>query len=157
MTQSVHKFFKNPIVTGEIEGQVYFIVNSPSSFGGYNGYALFDKCPTIETGYNGILTYVPVHGGITFVEYFKEGVVYGFDTAHYNSEQFPRHDLEWIKGQIAVMIRGIRQAAKVEKKYLVAKKNETRAKYAQSVQDVDTSGGDTWNMGVALNLLSGQI
>lgn len=147
------------IEQGELdEGYRYFIVKNPcadSGLAGYNGYILFPKRLTVESGYNGILSYVPVHGGITFTEDFDEGVVYGFDTAHYNSAQFPRTDINWIKEQIAIMLRGIQKAAAVEKRYLVAKNQKTRAKYAQMVADVapETEMG----FGALINCISGQL
>lgn len=160
--QTAKGFFtsKNGLVdSGEIDGHKYWILKGPAmsyGMGGYNGYVLFPKRLTVEQGYDGILTYVPVHGGITYAEDFAEGMVYGFDTAHSGSEKLPRTSIEWIKGQIAILINGINQAAKIEAKYLTAKKDTTRAKYAQTVQDVDTTGNER-SFSVNINLLSGQI
>jgi len=40
-----------------------------------------------ESGYDGLLRYVPVHGGITYAEQSKTGqMVYGFDCAHVGDE-----------------------------------------------------------------------
>jgi len=64
--RSYKDFSKMAVESGDnIEGQPWFIVPGPVD--GLNGYAVFDKRPTIETGYNGLVGYVPVHGGITFM------------------------------------------------------------------------------------------
>jgi len=56
-------------------------------------------------------------------------MIYGFDTAHSDSENYPHTDKEWIKKQCEKMIKGIKMAAKVEKKYLLAKTNEEKSVY----------------------------
>ena len=101
------------IETGEIDGHEYWIIPAPSE-GSLNGYVVFKKRPTIETGYDGILTYVPVHGGITFACEQKDGtMVYGFDTLHFDSHEKPRTDKNWVKGQIKVMLAGIKKPPKL--------------------------------------------
>lgn len=146
------------IEEGEIDGYRYWIVdNSKRGMCGYNGYVAFPKRPTIEEGYGGILTYVPVHGGITYASEGKFGMVYGFDTAHSDSEEKPRMDKKWIKMQCEKMIKGILKAAEVEKKYLTAKKQETKAKYAQVVLDTDETKEDHYNFGIGIAALSGRL
>lgn len=143
------------VETGVIDGCEYFIVPAPME-NALNGYAVFKNKPVRENDYNGILAYVPVHGGITLCHHEKDGkVVYGFDTLHYNSQEYPRTDKEWVKGQISIMIAGIKQAAKVELKYLKAVTNKGKGKWAQTVQDIQPEQGQ--NFGVMLNLLSGQL
>jgi hypothetical protein len=93
--------------------------------GGYGphhcGYASFPKRPTKEEGYRGILTYVPVHGGITFAEEQDGRMVYGFDCDHYGDEDRPElKDLDWLRRECARMALGIQVAAKYEDAYLVA-------------------------------------
>ena len=126
---------------------------------GMNGYCQFPERPTIETGYDGILTYVPVHGGITYAEEKDGAMVYGFDTAHFNSEEFPCMDLDWIKGQVAVMVAGIRKAAEVEEAYLLARTNEAKAEHAQQVLDIAGADGPEGGMpfGATINLLGGEL
>lgn len=133
----------------------YWIVPAPF-YGALNGYAIFDKCPTIERGYGGVLTYVPVHGGITFCDQCVDGTIYGFDTSHCDSEEYPRSDVSWIKEQIVVMINGILVAKKVERKYLSAKTNNQKAKLLQKIQEVGAVEQRT-NFGVNINLLMGQL
>lgn len=55
--------------------------------GHYNGYVRLVR-PLFRTkGYNDLLTYVPVHGGITFSAVDSEGCkTYGFDCAHAGDE-----------------------------------------------------------------------
>ena len=60
-----------------------FSIVQHSTLNHYCGYVRFPKKPVREMGYNGILTYVPVHGGITFADSGKDGsMVYGFDCGH---------------------------------------------------------------------------
>ncbi|MBA7690247.1 hypothetical protein ES703_98771 [subsurface metagenome] len=128
---------KNNIETGEILGHKYWITESPmmkGGYGGYNGYIHFKKRPATERGYQGILTYVPVHGGITlarpdgkitfsilplFMAKPYLGIIYGFDTGHCDSEKYPRADKAWVKKQIGLMQGGILRARTVEVPYLL--------------------------------------
>jgi len=146
------------VASGKIGTHRYWICNPPTGgIGGCCGYISFAKRPVIEKEYHGIMTYVPVHGGITYAEEGKFGMVYGFDTAHCDSEKFPRNDHEWIKKQIRKMLEGILVAQKVEKKYLFAKTEEEKAKYAQMVLDTDTEKENGKSFGVMMNILSGNL
>lgn len=142
------------IEQGEIDGYKYYIVPAPME-DALNGYLVFQKCPVRETGYDGILTYVPVHGGITFCEQDGKKVMYGFDTLHYDSKEYPRTNPEWIKEQIEIMLKGILVAAKVESRYMKAVTNKGKAKWAQMVQDIQPEQSN--NFGTMLNLLSGKL
>lgn len=133
----------------------YAIVPTPIG-GGFNGYCFFDIKPLREDSYRGIACYVPVHGGITFAVASGKGMVYGFDTAHCDSEEYPRDDRTWIKEQIKVMIRGLLMASEVEAKYLRCVSNKGKAKYAQMVSDIGALE-HRMNFGVNLNLLAGQL
>lgn len=122
--------------------------------GGFNGYIAFPKRPVRELGYEGILAYVPVHGGITYAEQKEDGSMeYGFDTAHSHSDQFPRTDVSWIKEQLRELAEGIMRAAEVEDKYLSCKTNKGRAKHCDYVQGDGTELG----FGAMINLLSGKL
>jgi len=140
-----------------IDGIECWALNGTSYLGGLNGYCRFPTRPLIEDGYHGIANYVPVHGGITYAEQEDDGFVYGFDTAHYNSESVPRHDPEWIKGQCAIMVAGLRKAADVERKYLRCVTNQGKAKHAQEVLDVAPNADGMSNFGVMINLITGHI
>ena len=141
------------IEAGEIGGHEYWIVRGP--FEGLNGYVVFPKRPVREPGYDGILAYVPVHGGITYAEADDLGMVYGFDTAHYDSDEFPRYDHDWVKGQIKVMLDGIKKAAEIEDKYLACKTNKGKAKHCDAVRAVapETKLG----FGAMINFMSGKL
>jgi hypothetical protein len=133
----------------------YWIINSP--FGALNGYAVFNRRPTKETGYHGILTYVPVHGGITFAEKWNDKMIYGFDTGHCDSNEFPINDKKWIKEQIEIMVKGILKAAELEEEYLSAATNEIKADICQKVLEINPIVEERYNFGVNINLLAGTL
>ncbi len=140
---------------GEIKGLEYFIVPHPHEPKTLNGYVNFPKRPVREEGYDGIITYIPVHGGITYAEEDKKGILYGFDTVHCDSDKKPRNDPKWIKKQIQVMIKAILLAKEVELKYLRCVTSKGKAKYADMLLDIQR---DEWqNMGVMLNVLGGKL
>ena len=129
---------------------------------GLNGYAIFPKRLTVESGYSGVLTYVPVHGGITLAEELKDGrMIYGFDTGHCDSDEFPRRDPDWILGQCRAMVDGVKAAAKIEARYLKAeklpcdKRNEIRAKLIESGMKLTPESRT--NFGIAIRILSGEL
>lgn len=166
---------KLAIEKGMIAGHEYWIVESPlkrerekalkekpdlkNLFDlmpvGYNGYVLFKEKPISDPEYGGILTYVPVHGGITYAHTDELGTVYGFDTAHGSSGDRPIEDLRWIRKQCRVMIKAIKVAEKLEIKYLGERDKRKRAEIAQQVRDV--AAGEELSFGVMINLLTGEI
>ena len=154
----MEKSLRNIIETGTIDGFEYWIAKFPSDYKGelLNGYVVFPKRPVRELSYDGILTYVPVHGGITYAREYDGGMVYGFDTGHCDSHEFPINDKEWIKGQIKTMSLGILKASEVERNYLRCTTNQGKAKQAQAVQDVGAPE-HRQNFGVNINLLSGKL
>jgi len=139
---------------GKTSGHEYWIVPSPS--GGLNGYVVFSKKPVLEEDSGGILAYVPVHWGITYAEHDKKiGSVYGFDTSHCDSEQFPIRHIDWIESQIKIMLKGILKAKQVERKYLRCLTNKGKGKYVNQVSNVCPK---QWqNMGTMLHMLSGKL
>ena len=150
-----NKFIKDKALhKGKILGYEYWIVKAPIE-DGLNGYVVFPKIPTIEKGYCGILSYVPVHGGITYATEDDMGMVYGFDTLHCDSNEYPRTDKKWIKKQIKIMIRGILKAREVERNYLRCTTNRGKGKWAQRVCDINPN--NSFNFGQAINLLSGKL
>lgn len=155
-----NQFVKDKAIeVGLYDGYEYWIVPSPLSpinSNGLNGYIVFPKRPVREKGYNGILTYVPVHGGITYAHEDELGMVYGFDTLHHNSENYPITDKAWIKKQIGVMLVGITKATSVENPYLRCKNNEGKAKHAQTVFDTAPDENEL-NLGTMINLLFGRM
>lgn len=148
---------KNAAFKGRLLGCQYLIVPFR---GRYNGYAVFPERPLVNPGYDGILVYVPVHGGITFYEEAggnDKRVCYGFDTHHYDSEKYPVTEPWWIRNEIRWMIRGIRRAAQAEKAYNMLPEDavEDRTKLAQKVWGTRTAGKDL-NFGMMLRMLSGR-
>lgn len=93
-------------------------------FSGYNGYIVFPKRPVQEKDRDGIIQYVPVHGGITYAHESIDCMVYGFDTAHFNSHPDTKKSLAWIKAWIMIMLDGIKIAADLEDVFLAADGDE---------------------------------
>ena len=129
----------------------------------YNGYCRFKSKPVIEKGYNGLLTYVPVHGGITFAQH-KFGVsTYGFDTAHADDENNPLvKNIEWVGHQAAIMAMSIRVAAQFEPDYLRFKEMGTKAlvidRYLSKLKRLMGAQLNIQNnFGAMINLLSGKL
>lgn len=147
---------KDAVQVGEYEGIATCVLKAP--YEGLNGYAYFPSRPVREEGYDGIVAYVPVHGGITFARPTKDGgIIYGFDTGHCDSDKFPRYEPEWIMGQIAAMISGLKRAAEVEQKYLKAMTNKGKAKHISYVYDTEPDKAGGYSFGIMLNLLGGKL
>ena len=129
--------------------------------GGLNGYAIFPKRLTVESGYDGILAYVPVHGGITLADELEDGrMVYGFDTAHFDSAKYPREDQEWVLGQCRRMVDAIKAAAVIEADYIAAERlpREERNKVrADLIDNSALAGPGERSMGVCLKILCGEL
>lgn len=119
--------------TWKVDGATFSIIERSTyglSIGApYNGYVRFPSRPVKEEGYRGILTYVPVHGGITYAEQSEDGsMVYGFDCAHAGDELNQQlFDLEWVKAECQRLAQAISIAAAYEDEYLEANTNEARA------------------------------
>lgn len=83
----------------------------------YNGYIVFPKRPVKEAGMMGIISYVQVHGGISYAEAEPDGsMVYGFDTRHAYSPLIK--SVDFIVDEIRHMLAGILKAAELEPIYL---------------------------------------
>lgn len=140
-------------------GREYLIVPmKPVAYLGprFNGYVVWPKRPVRERDYDGIISYVPVHGGVTYAHEDETGeMVYGFDTAHGHSNRFPINDPEWIKEQCEVLDRAIAVASEVELKYLRCITNEGKAKWAQKVRNV--APDEELGMSARLNVLRGEL
>jgi len=149
---------QHAIESGEIDGVEYLVLPHPCAdrgIGGLNGYVCFKEKPVKEQGDGGILAYVPVHGGITYSSHEDGMSVYGFDTGHCDSDEYPIRSHEWIKEQCAIMARAIRLAASLEDEYLLAEgDNEKRADICQRVLDVQPQ---SLAFGVMINLLRGRL
>lgn len=129
--------------------------------GHYCGYARFKTRPLIEPGYNGIATYVPVHGGITYAVQQDEGFVYGFDCAHFDSPSNPTMD--WLRQQTELMAQAICLAAEsYEHQYLACNDNECKSAVLEAFHQRMIADGligtdEVLNFGTMLNILSGRL
>ena len=141
---------------------LYKRIYSLIGFGRFNGYVRYPTLPMVAPGIRrgGILTYVPVHGGITyFQEWWDGSVTYGFDTAHAVSDEMPEiiSDVDWMMAETESMARGIQIAARFEPYYLKA--GDSNAKKARVIDrmgqfiPIDPFG----NFGVMINLLTGEL
>lgn len=109
-----------------IEDMTFSIVKQP--FGHYCGYVRFPERFVEENDYHGILTYVPVHGGITFARMFGNDMVYGFDCAHADDENDPDlRNIDWLTDECERMAWAIIVAYYYEGVYLEAQSGEERA------------------------------
>lgn len=125
------------------------------------GYARLNRTLFRELGYNGLLTYVPVHGGITFKGVDSEGcIIYGFDCAHAGDteEKWP---LEEVINETVKLAKALIIAAKYEEDYLAAQGNEIRAAIVQRFHEELEEDGIHFelsdNFGAMLKLLGGEV
>ena len=129
----------------------------------FNGYCRFPSKPVVEAGYKGMLTYVPVHGGITFAMHLAGVSTYGFDTNHYGDEDNPLvSNIEWVEHQAWIMATGIRVAARYEPAYLRTDAPEARAQlldryHRDMMKRVGAQFSLHNNFGAMLKLLSGTL
>jgi len=133
-----------------------------SRFGRFNGYVLFPKLPMIAPGYTrpSILTYVPVHGGITFFQEWWDGsVTYGFDTGHYTSTEMPEivNSVDWMMAETESLGRGIQIAARFERFYLNAGDDNHRKARVLDRMGKFLPLEEFGNLGVMLSLLTGEL
>jgi len=146
------------------KGNLTFSIVKHSSMGHYCGYVRFPKHPVKEKEYGGILTYVPVHGGITYAKESEDGsMVYGFDCAHAGdfSETFPygkKWTIEEVEKETEKMAIGIEIAKKYEKRYLQSYTQKGKAKVIDEFhKELAEKHGITFklqdNFGAMLNLL----
>lgn len=138
------------------------------------GYARFPKRPVREQGYDGILRYVPVHGGLTYASESDDGsMVYGFDCAHAGDSpplefdkypQYREHNGHvWTEREVEIeterMVLGIFAAVAVEEAFLLAADGEARAEVLDTWHDelrkvgIDFELGD--NFGAMIGALGG--
>lgn len=128
---------------------------------GLNGYIAFLKqrpplkLNRFDVG-DGIATYIPVHGGITYTEADRLGCVYGFDTMHFDSEAVPRTDHKWIRWQCRVLYEGLLKASALEEAYnLAAGDNSARAEICQQLIGMIPEQG--FNFGTIIKMLGGEL
>lgn len=148
---------KDAVYTWEKDAITFSITRHPR-LGHYCGYCRFSKRPVRETGYGGIVTYVPVHGGVTYAEQDEDGsMVYGFDCAHIDSPATP--SMEWLTEQCEGMAKALKSAKLFEKRYLrcVSQKGKAQA-IDDFLADIGASTKNiNGNLGALINLLSGDL
>lgn len=147
------------IETWEYNGRTHYLTIH-SHFGHYCGYVEFVKKPVIEDSYHGILTYVPVHGGLTYAKPIRDGgMIYGFDCNHLNDELNPAlREKKFLKRETEKMGDSIAEAAKWEKEYLVAPTSEAKADIIQKFHESCEEEFDlSSNLGAMINVLCGTL
>lgn len=146
----------------EAEGLRFCLVRHPR-MKHWCGYCIFPKRPLIEEGYNGIATYVPVHGGITLAEEEKDGqMIYGFDCAHAGDEDNPQlQDMAWLQAECQRMAVGIMTAAGVEEDYLLARTDEEKtvviSRYHAAMEALGIEFNLSDNFGAMIHALFGNL
>lgn len=106
------------VVTGGVK---LIVVKHDDDLDHYCGYAVFPSRPSKEEGYNGLLTYVPVHGGITYADQREDGsMAYGFDCVHADDEtNSSLRSLPWLLAECGRMALSIREATIDRRKWWV--------------------------------------
>lgn len=142
-------------------GDASFHIVRHGSFGHFCGYCILPSRPVKEPGYNGILTYAPVHGGITFARQREDGsMAYGFDCAHHGDDENPNcTDETWLRQECEGMATAVVGAAPFEDRYLLAEGDNTAR--AEVIDEYLASLGkglkDADNFGVHIAMLSGRL
>jgi hypothetical protein len=146
--------------TWDVDDMRFYLVHTNG--GHYCGYVRFTERFMQEERYSGILTYVPVHGGITLAEEDDNGMIYGFDCAHLNDDHNPNTwSIPWLKAECEKMGLAIKVAKEFEADYLSSDDNEHRAKILDSYREKLVSMGIEYNLennfGFMISMLGGQL
>ena len=131
------------------------------------GYVRFPARFLEEPSNNGIVIYVPVHGGVTYAEEDEDdhSMVYGFDCNHSgdNEEDAPGKDVEWVARECEKMAEAIVLAATYEPRYLATEDSQARAvlldEYHEELRRrfCDNEVGLGGSFGASINLLFGEL
>lgn len=158
------KDYKRGLVKDWVKDSVSLCILRNEHMGHFCGYATFSMRPTIEQGYDGILTYVPVHGGITYARRDEDGTfTYGFDCSHCNDEEDPRcRDLDWLTRETEKFVIAIPVAVAYESRYLAAEDSKAKAQVIDQMheeleRDHEIRFDVKDNFGATLKLLSGRL
>jgi hypothetical protein len=128
-----------------------------------NGYVAFPKrhAPRLPVNYQGLVQYIPVHGGCTYAVKDSFAAVWGFDTHHLNSEKLPRTNPDWIRYQCLVLYEGLRVAGKLWPKFRREHNDQKRLEMANAVYSIDiaASGSTIDRLGfqALMSLMGGRI
>jgi len=114
--------------------------------------------PRLKMGTGNIVQYIPVHGGITYMEKDSVAAVWGFDTQHLSSEKEPIAEPEWVVANCWILYRGLKLAAKLWPEFRRAG-NMRRAELAQQLLDLveEQPLGDKLGFEAMLSVLTGRI
>lgn len=130
--------------------------------GHYNGYVTFKRRSMEQSGYDGILTYVPVHGGITYAGGSAQdySYTYGFDCAHADDDKDPRlRDLDFLRSECYKMAKAIIIASRYECSYELRTSQRVRAgiiaDYCNDIQKAGIELDYSKNFGFMFRLLCG--
>ena len=135
-----------------------------STMGHYCGYCRLPRL-VAEPGSRGFLSYVPVHGGITYARASEhtDQMIYGFDCMHVGDETSTWwHDTRVVLEEAQKMSTAIKIAAAFEPFYLLTKSNRIRSYviglYHRALHrfwGIEFSIQD--NFGTMMNLICGEL
>jgi hypothetical protein len=153
---------ENKAVDTRTKDGLTFSVVQHSSMGHYCGYVRFPLRPVIEQGGDGIVRFVPVHGGVTYTRQDENGMVYGFDCGHVDDDKKPElKDIEWLFAECERMATALQSAAHVEQEYLLGKDNEAKAavldKWHAELAEQGIEFAVQDNFGAMIALLCGKL
>jgi hypothetical protein len=86
------------------------------------GYVAFPKRHAPRS-VDDLYEYIPVHGGVTYQVKDQTAAVWGFDTLHHNSHQYPRTDQDWIRKQCIVLYKGLKHVADISHEWVKANRH----------------------------------
>jgi hypothetical protein len=125
-----------------------------------NGYVAFPKrrAPHLPSGTGNLVQYIPVHGGITYACKDSYMAVWGFDTGHFDSDNQPRSDRDWIRANCWVLYRGLLLAEQLSPEFRRATE-QRRAALAQQLLDLVEEQPLVEKLGTEamINMLSGKV
>ena len=132
--------------------------------GYFTGYARFkDKLfkgyyKKKKPNYLGFLTYIPVHGGITYAKKDEYGYVYGFDCVHSGDEDNPNlKDINYIAKQCELLGDMLFYCKEHKDKYDKANTNQEKSIIIQDFIEKFPQAEQKLNFGALINLIGGKI
>lgn len=109
--------------------------------GHYCDYVVFEDRPLMGAGYDGIVEYIPIHGGVTYAQPEEGGgFKYGFDCPHLGDEKDQKtRDVDgWLTQQCELLGLFIILAAQLEELFL-ANKEEALLLLEDGFQKIEDS------------------
>lgn len=147
------------------DNAILSVVRDESRYNGghYCGYVRLPKRSLVEREYDGILTYAPIHGGITYACEGDDGsMCYGFDCAHSGDDKDPlKNNIHWVAAECHRLLISVNRASKYEERFLLAKDNESRAyvidEYHRDLQTLGIMFNLYDNFGAMISVLCGNL